>query len=124
MAAQADKPTEPQEISIEYEYDSNYHVVAANGMFGGLTPRGDLRIDFFVEYTGVPEKGALKYRRNPDGSTQEVPGSNPSPPKMIRRVQVGILVPPQQIESFSNWFRDKAQQVQLTRDAGDSKEVH
>lgn len=123
MAAPADKPTKPEDIPIEYEYDSNYHVVAANGMFGGLTPRGDLRIDFFVEYTGVPGPGALKYRRNPDGSTEEVPGPKPGSTKMIRRVQVGVLVPPQQIESFSNWFRDKAQQIQLAKDAG-SKEVH
>ena len=119
-----EKPADqPKEIAIEYEYDSDYHIIAANGMFGGLTPRGDLRIDFFVEHAAPPEPGALQYRQTSDGKLEEVPGPKSSPPKLIRRVQVGILVPPQQIESFSRWFKDKAEKIQLVRDAS-SEEVH
>lgn len=120
MTAPADQP---EEIAIEYEYDSDYRIIAVNGMFGGLTPRGDLRVDFFVEHAGPPGPGAVKYRRDSEGSFKEVPGPKSYPPKLTRRLQVGILIPPQHIESFSRWFKDKAEKIQLARDPS-SEEVH
>ena len=48
---------QPEKIDVEYEYDPDYRLVAANGLFGGVTPRGELRIDFFAEYVPAPGAG-------------------------------------------------------------------
>ena len=59
---------QPDEISIDWEYDKNYRMVPANGMWGGITPRGDLRIDFFVESMPIPDSGAGKLLNDGVGS--------------------------------------------------------
>lgn len=112
----------PKEIPIEYEYDQDYRVIAAHGMYGGITPRGDLRVDFFVEYAPPPKTGELVYKPQPDGSVKEV-SHKAGKPELIRRMQIGVLIPPQQVESFAKWFRDKAQKLKLMQDSK-SKEVH
>ena len=111
MAESTDKT---EEIPIEYEYDPDYRVIAVNGIYGGLTPRGGLKIDFFIEYTRVPDPGEVVYKLAPDGSHEELRKSGER--KLVRRLQIGMLVPTQQIESFAVWLQTKAQEVKSLQD--------
>ena len=106
----------PDEIGIEWEYDKDYRMVPANGMWGGFTPKGDLRIEFFVEVVPTPglEETAL-FRDAVSGSYHERPKA-PEKARIVRRVQVGVMIPSQQIPSFTEWFKDKAQHVNIVRE--------
>ena len=107
---------QPDKISIEWEYDKDYRLVPANGMWGGITPRGDLRIEFFVEMVPTPAPGetAIVVDRTSGSSKEE--RMTAEKPTIVRKVQVGVMIPPQQIPSFMEWFKDKAQQVIVTRE--------
>ena len=55
MAEETKKPPTPREMKFVFEYDKDYRIVAANGVWGGVTPRGEINIDFFVERQRIPE---------------------------------------------------------------------
>ena len=113
---------QPDEIEIKWEYDKDYRLVPANGMWGGITPRGDLRIEFFVEAISPPSDGETalfnegkgRYKERPKGSRQAV---------VVRQVQVGVMVSPHQIPSFAEWFKDKAQNATIVTE-NPSKKVN
>lgn len=115
---------EIKEVPIEYEYDPDYRMIAANGMYGGVTTRGDLRVDFFVEYQPTPEPGDIVYQTQPDGSAEEVRKSEKK--RLVRRMQIGVLLPAQQVESFARWFQNKAEQIRelAEKEKKAKKKVH
>ena len=114
---------QPDEISIEWGYDKNYRLVPANGMWGGITPRGDLRIDFFVESIAVPDSGAGKLLNDGSGNYTEHHEVSEKV-TMVRKMQVGVMVPPQQVQSFMRWFQDKAQKVEASSKIQPGKRVN
>ncbi len=61
MADETKPPSMPQEFEFFFEYDKDYRIVAANGVWGGITLRGDIHLDFFVERQDVPEWIKAKY---------------------------------------------------------------
>ena len=111
---------DPDEIGIEWEYDKDYRLVAANGMWGGITPRGDLRIEFFAESNSIP--GEAVYLRNESGSYKET-HKIPEKPTVVRKIQIAVMVPGPQVRSFAEWFKDKAQKVPVSLKSS-SRKVH
>ncbi|MEE8584157.1 MAG: hypothetical protein V3T83_04825 [Acidobacteriota bacterium] len=51
-----DKEIQPRELDFFFEYDPAYRTVPANGVWGGMTPRGEFLMDFYVEALAVPEQ--------------------------------------------------------------------
>jgi len=113
---------QPSKIDVEYEYDPDYRLVAANGMYGGVTPRGELRIDFFAEYVPIPDSGETSYRNKGGRMVEETKKSQN--PKLVRRIQVGVLVSPHHVDGFAKWLREKAQMIALQQEDVKGKKVH
>ena len=112
---------QPDEISIEWEYDKDYRLVPANGMWGGITPRGDLRIDFFVEVAPVPGSGETAFLKDESGLIYKEGRRTPKKETLVRKIQVGVMIPPQQILSFAEWFKDKAQKARVVQESPSKK---
>jgi hypothetical protein len=91
---EAQKPPEEgqkspvKEVKFYFEYDKDYRVVASNGVWGGITPRGDLQLDFFVEKVGIPD--SVEYVVTQDGKLEGEIRRDP-PRQFVRRMQVGVL---------------------------------
>ena len=111
---------QPSEIRIEWEYDKDYRLVPANGMWGGITPRGDLRIEFFVEVVPTPGSGETALFHDASGSYKEG-RKTPEKATVVRKIQVGVMIPPHQIPSFVEWFKDKARQLKITSENPSNK---
>jgi len=79
----------PKEIDIQYDFDPSYRIVAANGVYGGITPRGDMKIDFFVESLDVPHQ--VRNKVLPDGKLGEEISRSPGK-RLVRRLQVGLIL--------------------------------
>ncbi len=94
----------PKEVEIFFEEDPNYKLIAANGMWGGVTTKADFRLDFFVESVGVPE--SIKHRVTPEGIIGDEISRNP-PPKIVRQLQVGILLSVDNAEAMANFIKDR-----------------
>lgn len=95
-------------LKIKNEYDPDYKIVPASGIFGGLTPRGELRVDFFTEYSPTPPEVQITVSEQ-GKKIKEI--QSQSDCDFIRRTFVTIIVPAQHVESFANWFLQKAKEI-------------
>lgn len=93
-----------KQIEFNFQYDPAYRIIPTNGVWGGLTPRGDIKLDFFVESTATPER--IINAINNDGSLGEEIERSPNR-KLVRHVQVGILMSITEAESIVNFISAK-----------------
>lgn len=101
-----EKPQEKSERSVEFNFDedSGYRIVAANGVWGGITNRGDLLLDFTVDHTTVPER--LEQALGEDGKLGRELRRFP-PRTVTRRRQIGVLLALDDAESIARFILDK-----------------
>ena len=79
----------PSEVEFFFELDKDYRIIASNGVWGGLTPRGQLQLDFFVEKLAIPD--SIKNAISEDGRIGKELSRSPMK-RVVRRLQVGILL--------------------------------
>ena len=98
----------PQEVEFFFEYDPGYRSIPSNGVWGGLTPRGDFRLDFFVEGVGIPERVTNVLEEGHLG--KEVKRD----PKrtLVRRMEVGVLMSREQAKSLAEFIDEKLKEFQ------------
>lgn len=97
---------EDRQVKFFFEFDPAYRLVGANGMWGGMTPRGDMRLDFFVESHVVPEH--VVNLITPDGGLGPELTRSPSPRgRIIRRLQMGVLLSAEQAESVADFIKQR-----------------
>ncbi|MEW6127721.1 MAG: hypothetical protein AB1757_11845 [Acidobacteriota bacterium] len=98
-----------QQVEFVFEYDPNYRLVPANGAWGGITPRGDIRIDFFVESQAIPHRVVNKIDIKANAIGEEI---KRVPEKhFVRQIQVSILMNPSAFESLGEWIQDRLEQL-------------
>lgn len=95
---------EDRQVQFLFEYDPGYRLVAANGMWGGITPRGDMRLDFFVESIAIPEE--VVNLVTPDGTLGPELRRSPAR-RVIRRLQFGVLLSLEQADSAADFLKEK-----------------
>lgn len=95
----------PQQVTVFYEKDKDYRLLVATGAFGGPAPTGDIIIDFFVERQVHPEKIILEL--DPSGP-KEIKREGV---RIVREIQVGILLRPDRAHSIGKWLIEKANQA-------------
>lgn len=97
---------QPKKLYFLYEYADDYRVLPCNGVSGGVTPRGDIKADFFVESLQLQMQG---HEVRPDGSIGDVVEREPSDNStIIRRVEAGVLLSVEQAEFIGRWLIEKA----------------
>ncbi len=102
MAEKLPKP--PTELTFDFELDPNYRIIASNGIWGGITSRGDMRLDFFVESQAIPRSVTNQIENGRIGKeTKRIPASS----KIVRKMQVGILLTPEHAESVADFIKEK-----------------
>ena len=95
---------EDRQVKFFFEYDPAYRLVATNGAWLGITPRGDIRIDFFVESLGNPQE--VVNLITPQGQLgPELSRTPPQQRRVERRLQVGILLTLDNAESIADFIK-------------------
>ena len=92
------------QIEFHFEYDPGYRLIAANGVWGEPTPRGDLRLDFFVEAPTLPTR--VMHAISPEGQVGTELRREPER-RFTRRIQLGILVSMDHAESIARTIQDR-----------------
>ncbi len=110
-SSQAPRPTAPKRVRVIISKPDDYLQIPANGIFGGLTPRGDLICHFFLEYYELPKEEAFPVV---DGRpVAEETKRTFQPPigegeLLIKRdMKAAIILPIQQVPSIISWFEEK-----------------
>ncbi len=101
--------TDDDKVVFHYELSPEYRVVYANGAFGSITPRGDIKYDLFIEYVKAPE--AIVHIMTPDGLGPEV-DREPAKMPISRELQIGVMMTPGQAKSFAHWLLSKVSELE------------
>jgi len=93
-----------QEIKVYYKRDKNYRILPATGAFGGVTPQGEVSVDFFVERR-LPPKHIVMHV-SPDTPAQEMERDGEE--RMVRESLVGLVLRPDIALSIGRFLIEKA----------------
>ncbi len=104
-----------KEITFRFVRSANYHIVVANGAWGGMTPRGELKFDLFFEHVELPE--AISYLSTPDGLGPEV-SRTPAVTPITREALIAVVMTTENAENLGRWLLEKVGQ-QRKKEAGE-----
>lgn len=109
------------EVEFFFEESADFKLIPANGMWGGITTRGDFRLDFFVETIATPE--SITYPLNPDGTLGPELKRKPST-RYVRRLEAGVLMSLETAELLSGFIKDRIAEYKKLKAKKDTKNNH
>lgn len=99
------------QIPIWYEKEEGYRLVPANGIYGGVSPKGDVVIHFFMDHNAIPEKTYFEQVEGEVPGTASLTEVHPQNPGIVRKLQFGAVITAMEARSIGKWLMEKATQV-------------
>ncbi|NVN98858.1 MAG: hypothetical protein HXX17_05990 [Geobacteraceae bacterium] len=100
-------------ISFKYIFKYDYNPVYINGAQGGISPRGEIIANFYLERQPLPNE--ITHAVNPDGSIgSNVIATDPENLNslIIRYVSSGVVLNYQNARSLHSWLGDKIAELE------------
>ena len=97
-----------KQVGIVFSRAEGYRCIAANIAWGAVTPYGDIKFDLAIESTQAPEMVTRDIAE--DGSVGPET-RHPDTPRLVREVQIGVLVTPDFAERLAKWLTEKVAQA-------------
>ena len=106
--------SEPENVvHIQFERSPSYRVVAADGAWGGPTPRGHILVNFFVDLPVSPL--SVTHSLTTDGQLgseiERSPAVPEGAPRVSREFEFGVLLSPDDAEGIARWLLDQVEMV-------------
>ena len=116
----ADAP-EQEGIHFHYIKASYFRVVHADGAHGGLTPRGNIHVNFYSERHPIPKM--VVYSVNEDGSVgKEIREERIQRDGPVREVEVGVVMDRAVAKSLVTWLKEKIDFLEPEDETADRNE--
>ncbi len=105
------------EIRFTYVVGEDYRPVFVNGAHGGISPRGEMVINFYHERPPLPE--TITHELSPDGTIgREVePEAASTANTMVRSVDVGIIMTYDNVRNFHLWLGERLKEMEAMEKA-------
>jgi hypothetical protein len=100
-------------ISFKYIFKYDYNPVYVNGAHGGVSPRGEIIANFYLERQPLPNE--ISHAINPDGSIgADVVAVDPENLNslIIRYVSSGVVLNYQNAKALHSWLGDKVEELE------------
>lgn len=99
-------------ITFNYHFSENYNPIYVNGAYGGVGPKGEIIINFFLERPGIPISHT--HEINNDGSLSSKPKSVPQNPlsNTIRFIETGIVLSFESAKRIHTWLGQKIEEIE------------
>ena len=88
-----------RQITFDYVRSPEFRLIYANGAQGGVTPRGELQFDLFVEQQRPVVQTSHQLVADGLGPEEVEVG-----PNHVREVQARIIMNPQQAKALARWL--------------------
>lgn len=106
-----------QELTFKYIYNYSYNPVYVNGAHGGLSPRGELVMNFYLERPPLPEE--IRHEINPNGTIGAVTGEEPSNlnSSMVRFIDSGVILNYESARNIHYWIGERLKEMEALEKA-------
>ena len=115
--AREERKRKIESVRIKYFKPEGYEPIYVSGVYGGVTPRGDLVCHFFYEYTDVPDEefGPVKDGKLQLDELERVDRIEHGPNELVvrRDVRMGIVIPVHQVPSITEWMLNTVKQASI-----------
>lgn len=101
--------SESSKLEFHYIKNNGFCTILGSGVFGGITPQGQLNINFFTERAAIPTK--IVYAATQIGDKLKLDEiERDGKDGIIREVQCGVLMDINVAISFRAWLDEKINQ--------------
>lgn len=110
----------PSQLTFKYIFDDGYNPTFANGVYGGVTPSGELVLNFYLERHALPDR--VTHRLTPEGTLGEEMERKPDDhtESLVRFVNAGVVLSLDGARAVHSWLQEqiqRAERVHLLKNA-------
>ena len=110
----------PSQLTFKYIFDDAYNPTFANGVYGGVTPSGELVLNFYLERHALPDR--VTHEVTSEGRLGEELDRKPDDHEksLVRFVGPGVVLTLDGARSVHQWLQkqiERAEQVQRIKTA-------
>ena len=100
------------EFKFKYIFTYDYNPVYVNGAHGGVTPRGELVVNFYQERQPLPN--AVTHELNPNGTIGKEVAVEPGDlnKSLVRFVSNGVVLTHQTARELHYWLGEKIKEME------------
>lgn len=104
--------SEKLKITFNYHFSKNYNPVYVNGAYGGVGPRGEIIVNFYLERQGIPESHT--HQINKDGTLSKDVESVPEEPlsNVVRFIETGVVLNLESAKKVHSWLGEKISEAE------------
>lgn len=101
-----------KEFTFKYIFNYGYNPTYSNGAQGGISPRGEVVMHFYLERPPLPN--SLSYEIAPNGALGQETGSEPEDlgTSMVRFIDTGVVMSYENARMFHAWLGDKLREAE------------
>lgn len=100
----------PKRVRYVPHWPADYRIYPANGLWGGITGRGDFVMHFFVERHVVPKEEIQDVKE--DGSVAPAKQEPTEQLDIERDMQVGIMINREQAVNIAKWMLEQVEKYE------------
>ncbi|MGG6439541.1 hypothetical protein ABET52_04200 [Saccharococcus caldoxylosilyticus] len=105
-------------VNFKYVFADDYNPVYVNGAHGGISPQGEIVINFYFERRPLPYEEIYKFdeKGQPTGEIEVKPSNHNE--NIIRYVSTGIVMNLESAKIFHEWLREHIIMLEQIRNEG------
>jgi hypothetical protein len=105
------------ELTFKYIFSDDYNPVYVNGAHGGVTPRGELVISFYLERQPLPN--SITHELTASGTIGRESGAAPEDlnSSLVRFVSSGVVLNHQTAREIHFWLGEKLKEMEAIEQA-------
>ena len=105
------------ELKFKYVFSSDYNPVYVNGAHGGVTPRGELIVNFYLERQPLPD--SITHEIAPNGTIGPEVAAAPADlgSSLVRAVSSGVVLSHQTAKDVHYWLGEKIKEMEAIQQA-------
>ncbi len=105
------------ELKFKYIFNYGYNPIYVNGAHGGISPRGELVVNFYLERMALPE--SITHEINPNGTIGNEVASEPDDLKnsLVRFIETGVVLNYQGARDLLMWLGDRVKEMEAFEQA-------
>lgn len=109
--AKKEKEKLPDKVNIHYIKNSGFRQIHADGAIGGITPRGELNINFYAERIIIPKSEEVSIKD--DGKLGDrLSISEDSKKGIVREIEVGAYMDIEVAKNLRKWLELKIKEYE------------
>jgi hypothetical protein len=108
-----DKP----QITFKYIFTYDYNPKYVNGAHGGVSPRGELVVNFYLERPPLPNAVSHEINQNGTIGNESVVDPADLNASLVRYVSTGVVLSLQTARDLHSWLGDKIHELETREQA-------